>query len=79
MANPLYIEPGDPDYASIIAEQIVLGGEYFPWNGDIWRMVTDNDSIYFIRVDKSSAITSFGKTVPNLNQWHAPDNFYDTM
>lgn len=75
--NPTRIDPGDDDYNAIVAEQIVQQGEYFPWNGDIWRKIDDPDGPFFIRQDRNGYTTTFGKEVTNINDWHAPDNFYD--
>lgn len=77
--NPTRIDPEDEEYSAIRAEQIVQHGEYFPWNGDIWHKMDTPDGPFFLRIDRTGHTTSLGKNLTNLNDFHAPDNFYDTM
>lgn len=77
--NPARIDPEDEPYDAILSEQIVQKGEYFPWNGDMWRKIDTSEGPFFLRIDRTGHTTSFGKDVTNINDWHAPDNFYDTM
>lgn len=77
--NPTRIDPEDEDYSAILSEQLVQQGEYFPWNGDIWRKIDTPEQPFFLRIDRTGYTTSRGNHRTNLNDWHAPDNFYNTM